>query len=78
MNIDAAKLFLRTLHLREILFHLDDCAHECIGHTVSAKECDVINDFVDAMFNANLDWGRYECPHGYCIALMDKRAHNNG
>jgi len=76
MNIKSAKLFLNLLHQKGQLYHLDDNAHECIGHLASPKRCDDINEIVEHIFNSNLDWGKFECPHGYCIALINSESHN--
>lgn len=64
-----AQLFLINLHHRDLLFHLDDNPHECIGDLVSEAECENIRQHVDAIFDANLDWGLFDDEHGFCIAL---------
>ena len=58
MNIKSAKLFLNLLHEKGQLYHLDDDAHECIGHLASPKRCDDINQIVEHIFNSESRLGQ--------------------
>ena len=53
------------------MFHFDDGAIDCLykNNVVTLEKAKEIDSTLDEIFNANLDWGDYECPFGYAIYL---------
>ena len=71
MNLSKAKNFIEKLHKNNLMFHFDDGAIDCLykNNKVTLEEAKEIDSTLDEIFNANLDWGNYECPFGYAIYL---------
>ena len=69
--IDAQK-YLINLHRNDCLYHLDDDAVECLQGVVTVEQAKKINSMVNKICSAGLDWGIFDCPIGFCVAL-----HNN-
>ena len=71
MNLSKAKNFIEKLHKNNLMFHFDDGAVDCLykNNKVTLEEAKEIDSTLDEIFNANLDWGNYECPFGYAIYL---------
>tara|TARA_R100001082_G_scaffold58807_1_gene32596 strand:- start:289 stop:513 length:225 start_codon:yes stop_codon:yes gene_type:complete len=71
MNLSKAKNFIEKLHKNNLMFHFDDGAIDCLykNNVVTLEKAKEIDSTLDEIFNANLDWGQYECPFGYAIYL---------
>jgi hypothetical protein len=77
MTITEAKNFIKSLHKDDLMYHLDDDAVDCLyesNKVTTLKRAKAIQKTVDEIFEAELDWGIHDCPHGYCLHLiaMDK------
>tara|TARA_R110002167_G_scaffold306956_1_gene511603 strand:+ start:211 stop:462 length:252 start_codon:yes stop_codon:yes gene_type:complete len=73
MNLQEAKEFLRTLWNDDLMYHLDDDAVDCLyesNKVTTLKRAKAIQKAVDEIYEAQLDWGLYDCPIGYCLHLM--------
>mgnify|MGYP001315688348 CR=1 FL=1 len=73
MNINEAKKFFDDLYSRDLMYHLEDDAEDCLEGKVSKDEARKIQSQVDAIYNADLDWGEFECPIGYCLHVMNAK-----
>lgn len=40
---------------KDLLFHFEDDAHDCLGHILSAKQCNEVNEFLERAFNSDFD-----------------------
>jgi len=70
MTITEAKEFLRTLWNDDLMYHLDDDAEDCLRNATTPQKAKAIQKTVDEIYEAQLDWGVYDCPIGYCLHLM--------
>ena len=72
MNLTQAKKYIRDLHKRDLLFHFDDGAIDCLYYNklCTLKEAMKIDVKIDKIYASNLDWGKYECPIGYVLHLL--------
>ena len=70
MIITEAKEFLRTLWNDDLMYHLDDDAEDCLRNATTPQKAKAIQKTVDEIYEAQLDWGVYDCPIGYCLHLM--------
>ena len=70
MTITEAKEFLRTLWNDDLMYHLDDDAEDCLRNATTPQKAKAIQKTVDEIYEAELDWGVYDCPIGYCLHLM--------
>ena len=70
MTITEAKEFLRTLWNDDLMYHLDDDAEDCLRNATTPQKAKAIQKTVDEIYEAQLDWGVYDCPMGYCLHLM--------
>jgi len=74
MSINEAKLFIVQLHADGLLYHFEDRASDCLdGKTDHGRICR-IQRIIDDMYIADLDWGRFECPIGYALMLINTEA----
>lgn len=69
MNLRDAMSLQVFLHKNNWLYHFDDCPRDCFGPHVSDLQCVLIRLNVEKMMDANLDWGLFECPFGFALAL---------
>tara|TARA_R110000765_G_scaffold285273_1_gene381939 strand:- start:68 stop:295 length:228 start_codon:yes stop_codon:yes gene_type:complete len=70
MNLQEAKEFLRTLWNDGLMYHLDDDAEDCLRNATTPQKAKAIQKAVDEIYEAELDWGIYDCPIGYCLQLI--------
>ena len=73
MTITEAKDLLRTLWNDGLMYHLEDDAVDCLYESnklTTLKKAKAIQKAVDQIYEAELDWGVYDCPIGYCLHLM--------
>ena len=70
MNINDAKKFINELYLKNLMYHFEDDAEDCLDGDVDKIEINKIQKKVNDIYNANLDWGKFECPIGYCLHIM--------
>ena len=70
MNLQEAKEFLKTLWNDGLMYHLDDDAEDCLRNTTTSQKAKAIQKTVDQIYEAELDWGVYDCPIGYCLQLI--------
>jgi len=70
MTIDEAKSIIDDLSKRKLIYHFDEDAEDCLRGKVSEIEARKIQSQVDAIYNAKLNWGKFECPIGYCLHVM--------
>ena len=73
MTITEAKNFIKSLHKDDLMYHLDDDAVDCLyesNKVTTLKRAKAIQKAVDEIYEAQLDWGLYDCPIGYCLHLM--------
>ena len=73
MTITEAKNFIKSLHKDDLMYHLDDDAVDCLyesNKVTTLKKAKAIQKTVDEIYEAQLDWGVYDCPMGYCLHLM--------
>lgn len=40
---------------KDLLFHFEDDAHDCLDHLLSAKQCDEVNEFLKRAFESDFD-----------------------
>ena len=74
MNLKKAKGFLRKLKDEDLMYHLDDDAIDCLhesNNLITLKKAKAIQKTVDEIYEADLDWGKYDCPIGYCLHIMN-------
>lgn len=69
MNLRDAMALQVFLYQNGWLYHFDDCPRDCFGPELSHLQCVVIKLDVNKMLEANLDWGLFDCPFGFAIAL---------
>ena len=74
MDITEAKNFIKSLHNDNLIYCLDgddaiDCLYES-NKLTTLKKAEEIQITVDKIYEAELDWGKYECPMGYCLHIM--------
>lgn len=74
MNLQQAKKYIEYLHQSELMFHFEDGAVDCLyGNGVcTLAQARAIDERIDAIYEAGLDWGEFECPIGYALHLMDQ------
>ena len=72
MNLQDAQFYIINLHQKDWLYHLDDDAVDCLRDVATVEQAQTIQKNVDLIIDANLDWGIFGCPIGFCVAL-----HNN-
>ena len=72
MNLQDAQFYIINLHQKDWLYHLDDDAVDCLRDVATVEQAQTIQKNVDLINDANLDWGIFGCPIGFCVAL-----HNN-
>jgi len=72
MNLLDAQSYLINLHKNDCLYHLDDDPIECLGKVVTVTQANEIKATIEQIYAANLDWGLFDCPIGFCVSL-----HNN-
>ena len=73
MNLNQAKNFLKKLNADGLMYHLEDCAVDCLHETnniITKKQAREIQKTVDSIYESDLDWGEFGCPIGYCLHLM--------
>tara|TARA_R100001440_G_scaffold35_2_gene79 strand:+ start:154 stop:375 length:222 start_codon:yes stop_codon:yes gene_type:complete len=70
MTIDEAKAIINYLSKRKLIYHFDEDAEDCLKGVVSETEAKKIQSQVDAIYNADLNWGKFQCPIGYCLHVM--------
>ena len=74
-TLAQAKTWIQSLDDWGLDYHLDDCAIECLdgininGLNIGAEFGDKINARSAECFNHKFDWGAFDCPHGFCIAV---------
>ena len=61
------------MNKRKLIYHFDEDAEDCLKGVVSKTEAKKIQSQVDAIYNADLDWGEFECPIGYCLHVMNAK-----
>ena len=71
MNLKKAKGFLRKLKDEDLMYHLDDDAEDCLRNATTPQKAKAIQKTVDEIYEADLDWGKYDCPIGYCLHIMN-------
>ena len=71
MNIKEAKKFLKKLKNENLMYHLDDAAEDCLKYATTAKKAKEIQKTVNKIHESELDWGKYSCPIGYCLHIMN-------
>jgi len=71
MNIKEAKKFLKKLKNEDLMYHLDENAVDCLKYSTTSKKAEEIQKTVNEIYKVNLDWGKYNCPIGYCLHIMD-------
>lgn len=72
MTLQDAQFYIINLHQKDWLYHLDDDAVDCLRDVATIKQAQTIQKNVDLIIDADLDWGMFGCPIGFCVAL-----HNN-
>tara|TARA_R100000005_G_C4819978_1_gene101866 strand:+ start:199 stop:417 length:219 start_codon:yes stop_codon:yes gene_type:complete len=70
MDINRAKSFLDNLHKENLMYHLEDDAEDCLGGLIPNDKIKLIQQKVNNIYNANLDWGKFKCPIGYSLHIM--------
>ena len=73
MTITEAKDLLTTLKNDGLMYHLEDDAVNCLYESnklTTLKKAKAIQKAVDQIYEAELDWGVYDCPIGYCLQLI--------
>ena len=75
MDISQAKKYIDDLQKRDLLFHFDDGAIDCLYRN---DLCDLesaieIDKTIDKIYSSDLDWGKYDCPIGYVLHLFKTR-----
>jgi len=73
-SIENAQAYIEALVAAGKDFHFDDDPHEVIDHGTGERvftdeEAEAVCHRLDEM--ADLDWGEYECPIGYCLHLQE-------
>ena len=74
-TLAQAKLWIHCLDYWGLDYHLDDCAIDCLdgvninGLNIGAEFGDKINARTAECFNEKIDWGVFDCPHGFRIAV---------
>lgn len=71
MDLAQAQRFLIELYLRDLSYHPDDNACDCIGHLVSDEECAEIQKKMDFILVQNWDWGLFDDVYGFELALIN-------
>tara|TARA_R100001244_G_C5122722_1_gene123869 strand:+ start:45 stop:275 length:231 start_codon:yes stop_codon:yes gene_type:complete len=71
MNIQNAKNFLNELVEQNLHYHLDDDAADCLRNATTPEKAKAIQKTVDEIYQADLDWGKSECPIGYLLELLN-------
>lgn len=71
MTIDKAKEIIDDLNKRQLIYHFDEEAEDCLRGKVSKTEAKKIQRKINAIYNANLNWGKFQCPIGYCLHVME-------
>lgn len=51
---------------KDLLFHFEDDVHDCLGHILSAKQCDEVSEFLERAFNSDFD------PMECCLISFNK------
>jgi hypothetical protein len=72
MNLLDAQHYLINLHKNDCLYHLDDDPVDCLSKVVTVKQAKEIAATIEQIYAADLDWGLFDCPIGFCVSL-----HNN-
>lgn len=70
INITEAKEYIYQLHIRDLIYHFEDGAQECLGQFLTKEECDSIEKTIAAIYDADLDWEGSVCPIGYALELQ--------
>jgi|9_EtaG_2_1085328.scaffolds.fasta_scaffold03939_7 hypothetical protein len=70
-DIKKAKDYLIKLHKNDLMFHFDDGAVDCLYNNglCSLEESQIIDENLDKIYEADLNWGKFICPIGYSIYL---------
>ena len=71
MGLLDAQLYLIHLHKNDCLYHLDDDPVDCLREVVTVKQAKEIGATIDQIYAANLGWGLFDCPIGFCVSLHD-------
>lgn len=80
-DLESAKRWIEALQKHDLEFHFDDDPSDIEDirtHTRTFHDADVplIQDRVHKLFAQQ--WGLYECPHGYALALQPDRCKECG
>ena len=75
MDINQAKNYIDDLQKKDLLFHFDDGAIDCLyrNNLCDLKSAIEIDKTIDEIYSSNLDWGEYNCPIGYVLHLFKTR-----
>jgi len=76
MTFETAKAYIRYLDSNGLMYHFDDGAFDCLyrNNVCSLAEALDIQEVIDQIYEADFDWGEYECPIGYALHLMEQAA----
>ena len=79
MNLQEAKEFLTTLRNDGLMYDLEDEVTDCLYYSnklTTLKNAKAIHKKVDEIYDSPINWGKYGCPIGYCLHLMNLKPLN--
>ncbi len=79
MTLTQAKSFINQLGKEKLIYHFDDDAVDCLYETnklTTLKKAEKIQDTINSIYEADLDWGKYGCPIGYALYVLGERNGN--
>jgi len=72
MTLEQAKSFIDQLGKQNLIYHFDDDAVECLMSSTTLERAKEIQKTVNQIYASDLDWGKHDCPIGYCLYVLEK------